>query len=31
MYWVMVAVMTGIGLAYVTVRRRRKGDVSKAA
>jgi hypothetical protein len=31
MYWVMVAIMAGIGLSYVMVRRRRKADASKAA
>jgi hypothetical protein len=25
MYWVMVAIMAGIGLGYVQVRRKRKG------
>jgi hypothetical protein len=31
MYWVMVAIMAGIGLGYVTVRRRRKADAAKSA
>lgn len=30
MYWVMVAIMAGIGLTYVMVRRRRKAETSKA-
>jgi hypothetical protein len=31
MYWVMVAIMAGIGLSYVMIRRRRKAEASKAA
>jgi hypothetical protein len=31
MYWLMVAVMAGIGMAYVVVRRRRKGEAAKSA
>jgi hypothetical protein len=31
MYWLMVAIMAGIGMAYVTVRRRRKSEAAKSA
>jgi hypothetical protein len=31
MYWVMVAIMAGIGFGYVVVRRRRKAEAAKAA
>jgi hypothetical protein len=31
MYWVMVAIMAGVGLWYVAIRRRRKADAAKSA
>jgi hypothetical protein len=31
MYWVMVAIMAGIGFGYVMVRRRRKAGDAKTA